>query len=146
MGRLGPDSYVMDGVVPPSRLAEMMEFVEEVERDTGLPVANLFHAGDGNIHPHFSYDARDPEQSRKVEEAGARILRHCLALGGSLTGEHGIGLEKQAFLGEQFSADEIALMTRLRAAFDPQRHMNPGKALPLGRGCAEALHRHGGYA
>jgi len=144
MGRLGPDSYVMDGVVPRTRLVDIMAFVEEVEEETGLPVANLFHAGDGNIHPHFSYDARDPEQARKVEAAGARILRRCLELGGSLTGEHGIGIEKEALLREQFRPEEIALMERLAAVFDPAGILNPGKGLPMRRGCAEAFHRHRG--
>ena len=142
LGRLGPDSYVMDGVVPRSKLAEIMAFVESVEAETDLPVANLFHAGDGNIHPHFSYDARDPEQARRVERAGARILRQCLALGGSLSGEHGIGLEKEHLLAEQFGPEEIALMERLRRVFNPGDLLNPGKGLPLGRGCAEAFHRH----
>lgn len=143
LGRLGPDSYVMDGVVPRSRLAEIMQFVEEVEAESGLPVANLFHAGDGNIHPHFSYDARDPDQVAKVERAGARILRRCLELGGSLSGEHGIGLEKQHLMTEQFSAPEIALMERVRRVFNPRDLLNPGKGLPMRRGCAEAFHRHG---
>lgn len=143
LGRLGPDSYVMDGVVPRSRLAEIMQFVEEVGAESGLPVANLFHAGDGNIHPHFSYDARDPAQVAIVERSGARILRKCLELGGSLTGEHGIGLEKQHLLAEQFGAAEIALMERVRRVFNPRDLLNPGKGLPQRRGCAEAFHRHG---
>jgi glycolate oxidase len=146
LGRLGPDSYVMDGVVPRSRLAEVMRFVERVEEESGLPVANLFHAGDGNIHPHFSYDARDPEQVATVERAGARILRKCLELGGSLTGEHGIGLEKQHLLAEQYGAETIALMERVRGVFDPAGLLNPGKGLPMRRGCAEAFHRHGRIA
>ncbi len=146
LGRLGPDSYVMDGVVPRARLAEIMRFVEEVEEESGLPVANLFHAGDGNIHPHFSYDARDPEQVARVERAGARILRKCLELGGSLTGEHGIGLEKQHLMREQFGAAELALMERVRRVFDPAELLNPGKGLPMRRGCAEAFHRHGRIA
>ncbi|MFK5955923.1 MAG: FAD-linked oxidase C-terminal domain-containing protein [Planctomycetota bacterium] len=144
MGQLAPDSYVMDGVVPRSKLTEIMAFVEQVEADVGLPVANLFHAGDGNIHPHFAYDARDPQQCQAVEEAGAKILRKCLDLGGSLSGEHGIGLEKQHLLGEQFGAAEIALMTRLRQVFNPEDLLNPGKGLPMSRGCAEAFHRHRG--
>lgn len=143
LGRLGPDSYVMDGVVPRSRLAEIMHFVEEVEAESGLPVANLFHAGDGNIHPHFSYDARDPAQVATVERAGARILRKCLEFGGSLTGEHGIGLEKQHLLAEQFGAAELALMERVRRVFNGRDLLNPGKGLPMRRGCAEAFHRHG---
>ena len=143
LGRLAPDSYVMDGVVPRSQLSRIMEHVSEVEERFGLPIANLFHAGDGNIHPHFSYDASDPEQAAKVEEAGASILRRCLELGGSISGEHGIGLEKQHLLGEQFSSEEIALMERLRRVFNPDDLLNPGKGLPMGRGCAEAFHRHG---
>jgi glycolate oxidase subunit GlcD len=146
LGRLGPDSYVMDGVVPRARLAEIMRFVEEVEVESGLPVANLFHAGDGNIHPHFSYDARDPEQVARVERAGARILRKCLELGGSLSGEHGIGLEKQHLMREQFGAAELALMERVRRVFDSAELLNPGKGLPMRRGCAEAFHRHGRIA
>ncbi len=146
LGRLGPDTYVMDGVVPRSKLAEVMTFVEDIQKDVNLPVANLFHAGDGNIHPHFSYDARDPEQVRAVEEAGAKILRRCLELGGSLTGEHGIGLEKEHLLNEQFDSDSLALMERLRQAFNPADLLNPGKGLPLRRSCAEAFHRHGGVA
>lgn len=146
LGRLGPDSYVMDGVVPRSRLAEVMRFVDEVEEESGLPVANLFHAGDGNIHPHFSYDARDPRQVETVERSGARILRKCLELGGSITGEHGVGLEKQHLLAEQYGAAELALMERVRRSFDPSGLLNPGKGLPMRRGCAEAFHRHGRIA
>jgi glycolate oxidase len=146
LGRLAPDSCVMDGVVPRSQLATIMHFVEEVEEEVGLPVANLFHAGDGNIHPHFAYDGRDPEQAAKVERAGAKILEKCLELGGSLSGEHGIGLEKQHLLDRQFSADTLRVMQQIGQWLDPQECLNPGKGLPLGRGCAEAFHRHGGGA
>ncbi len=142
MGQLAPDSLVMDGVVPRSKLAEIMAYVAEVEADSGLPVANLFHAGDGNIHPHFSFDARDAELSHRVEEAGARILRKCLELGGSLSGEHGIGLEKEELLAEQFDAATLQLMERVRRVFNPEDLLNPGKGLPLPRGCAEAFRRH----
>lgn len=142
MGQLAPDSYVMDGVVPRSKLAEVMAYVAEIEEEVGLPVANLFHAGDGNIHPHFAYDARDPKQCQAVEEAGAKILRKCLELGGSLSGEHGIGLEKEHLMREQFGDKEIALMERLRRVFNPEDLLNPGKGLPMSRGCAEAFHRH----
>ncbi len=145
MGQLAPDSFVMDGVVPRAKLAEIMDFVGQVERETALPVANLFHAGDGNIHPHFSYDARDPEVSQRVEEAGAKILRKCLELGGSLSGEHGIGLEKEDLLAEQYDAPTLALMERVRRVFNPDDRLNPGKGLPLPRGCAEAFHRHRRY-
>lgn len=142
LGRLAPDSLVMDGVVPRSRLAEIMEYVEEVAAQTGLPCANLFHAGDGNIHPHFSYDGRDPAQCARVEIASTKILRRCLDLEGSISGEHGVGLEKQHLLDAQFGPDEVALMRDLAAIFDPQDSLNPGRGLPMKRGCAEAFHRH----
>ena len=142
LGRLAPDSYVMDGVVPRSQLAAIMTYVEEVQKETGLHVANLFHAGDGNIHPHFSYDARDAEQCATVEDAGARILRKCLELGGSITGEHGIGLEKENLLAEQYTSEEINLMERVRQIFNPDDLLNPGKGLPMKRGCSEVFRRH----
>lgn len=142
LGRLGPDSLVMDGVVPRARLAEVMDYVEKVGSATGLPLANLFHAGDGNIHPHFSYDGRDPQQVEAVEEAGSLILRKCLELGGSISGEHGVGLEKEHLLAEQFPAAAIALMERLRRVFNRDDLLNPGRGLPMKRGCVEAFHRH----
>lgn len=144
LGRQAPDSYVMDGVVPRSRLVEIMSFVEEVQAASGLKVANLFHAGDGNIHPHFSYDARNPEQSALVEKCGAQILERCLELGGSLSGEHGIGLEKEHLLSKQFSAATLKIMERVRRVFNPDDLLNPGRGLPLSRGCAEAFRRHRG--
>lgn len=142
LGRLAPDSLVMDGVVPRSRLAEIMEYVEEVGATSGLPVANLFHAGDGNIHPHFSYDGRDPAQCATVEIACTKILRRCLELDGSISGEHGVGLEKQHLMAEQFGAEELRLMQELRDVFNPDALLNPGKGMPMKRGCAEAFHRH----
>ncbi|MFT7517435.1 MAG: glycolate oxidase subunit GlcD [Myxococcota bacterium] len=142
LGQLAPDSYVMDGVVPRSQLANIMRFVDEVTQRYKLSCANLFHAGDGNIHPHFAYDGSDALQAATVEKAGAEILRKCLELGGSITGEHGVGLEKQHLLAEQFSADEIAIMQRLSRTFNPQQLLNPDRGLPLGGGCAEAFHRH----
>ncbi|MCH2112101.1 MAG: FAD-binding protein, partial [Planctomycetes bacterium] len=116
LGRLAPDSYVMDGVVPRSKLSEVMAFVAEVQAETKLPVANLFHAGDGNIHPHFSYDGRNRSEAVAVERAGIKILRKCLELGGSISGEHGIGLEKEHLLAEQYSAPTLDLMRRLGRA------------------------------
>ena len=142
LGRLAPDSLVMDGVVPRSRLAEIMAYVDEVGNASGLPVANLFHAGDGNIHPHFSYDGRDKEQCERVEIACTKILRRCLELDGSISGEHGVGLEKQHLMAEQFGAEELRLMQELRDVFNPDALLNPGKGMPMKRGCAEAFHRH----
>ena len=142
LGRQAPDSYVMDGVVPRSKLALIMEYVQQVQAESGLKVANLFHAGDGNIHPHFSYDANDATQTAIVEECGAKILKRCLQLGGSLSGEHGIGLEKEHLLELQFSVPELALMERVKKVFNPEDLLNPGRGLPLSRGCSEVFHRH----
>jgi glycolate oxidase len=142
LGQLAPDSYVMDGVVPPSKLSEIMRYVDEVAERYELPCANLFHAGDGNIHPHFAYDGRDESQSKNVEDAGCEILQRCLDLGGSITGEHGVGLEKQHLLAAQYGAEEIDIMLRISNGFNPQQLLNPNRGLPLGGGCAEAFHRH----
>jgi glycolate oxidase len=142
LGQLAPDSYVMDGVVPPSKLSEIMRFVDEVAERYELPCANLFHAGDGNIHPHFAYDGSDESQSKDVEDAGCEILQKCLNLGGSITGEHGVGLEKQHLLAAQYGAEEIDIMLRISNGFNPQQLLNPNRGLPLGGGCAEAFHRH----
>jgi len=142
LGRLAPDSYVMDGVVPRSKLAEIMDYVDRIGSQTGLPLANLFHAGDGNIHPHFSYDGRDAEQAERVEAAGTAILRKCLELGGSITGEHGVGVEKQHLMNEQFASIELQIMQRMRQVFNPEDQLNPGKGLPMKRACAEAFARH----
>lgn len=142
LGQLAPDSYVMDGVVPPSKLSVIMRFVNEVAARYQLPCANLFHAGDGNIHPHFAYDGSDEQQAAAVEKAGSEILKKCLDLGGSITGEHGVGLEKQHLLSAQYSATEIEIMQRISRSFNPRQLLNPNRGLPLGRGCAEAFHRH----
>lgn len=142
LGQLGPDSFVMDGVVPRSKLVEIMDFVTRMEQETQLQISNLFHAGDGNIHPHITYDATDADQVELVEKTGTRILRKCLEMGGSITGEHGVGLEKHHLMGEQFSADELQVMEALRAVLNPHNLLNPGRGLPMKRGCVEAFHRH----
>lgn len=142
LGQLGPDSYVMDGVVPRSKLADVMDFVTRMEEETQLEISNLFHAGDGNIHPHITYDAANADQVELVEETGTLILRKCLEMGGSITGEHGVGLEKHHLMAEQFSADELQVMEALREVLNPDNLLNPGKGLPMKRGCMEAFHRH----
>ncbi len=142
LGQLGPDSYVMDGVVPRSKLVEIIEYVDKMEAETKLQIANLFHAGDGNIHPHITYDAADAEVVELVEATGTKILRKCLEMGGSITGEHGVGLEKHHLMAEQFSADELQVMEALRGVLNRDNLLNPGKGLPMKRGCAEAFHRH----
>ncbi len=137
VGRLAPDYYCMDGTVPRGRLAEVLEGIAERSRRYGLPVANVFHAGDGNLHPLILYDANDPEQLRKAEDFGAEILELSVAVGGSITGEHGVGQEKLHQMCVQFGPAELACFRDLKQAFDPAGLLNPGKAIPQPRHCSE---------
>ena len=141
VGRLSPDFIVQDGVVPRRRLGEALRAIGEMTRDAGLRCANVFHAGDGNLHPLILFDGREPGALARAEALAGRILRMCVQMGGSLTGEHGIGMEKRAYLPEMFTADEIDCMQRLRAAFDPLGIANPGKMFPGGE--APSLLAHG---
>jgi glycolate oxidase subunit GlcD len=136
MGRLAPDLYVSDAVVPRRKLRELVRATTEICRSRGLKIANVFHAGDGNLHPNIAYDRRNPDELRRVLEAGDEILKVCLAAGGSLSGEHGIGLEKLAGMEWLFTPNDLATMCRVREAWDPERRMNPGKLLPV-RACLE---------
>jgi glycolate oxidase len=130
VGRLSPDFIVQDGVVPRRRLGEALRRVSEMSRQAGLRCANVFHAGDGNLHPLILFDGREPGALERAEALAGRILRMCIEMGGSITGEHGIGVEKRNFLPEMFNADEIDCFQRLRAAFDPLGIANPGKMFP----------------
>ncbi len=141
VGRLSPDFIVQDGVVPRQRLGEALRRIGEMSREAGLRVANVFHAGDGNLHPLILYTGREPGALERAEALAGRILRMCVEMGGSLTGEHGIGVEKRDYLPEMFSAAEIDFMRRLRRAFDPGEIANPGKMFPGGN--APALVQHG---
>ena len=141
VGRLSPDYIVQDGVVPRSRLGEALAEVERLGRRHGLRVANVFHAGDGNLHPLILYDGRSPGALEKAEALAGEILQMCLRMGGSITGEHGIGMEKRAYLGEMFGPQDILSMRELRRAFDPKGLSNPGKMFPDGE--APALTAHG---
>jgi glycolate oxidase len=127
VGRLSPDFIVQDGVVPRRRLGEVLRQINDLSRETGIRVANVFHAGDGNLHPLILYDGREPGALERAEALAGRILRLCVQMGGSLTGEHGVGMEKREYLPEMFSAAEIACMQALRTAFDPSLLSNPGK-------------------
>jgi glycolate oxidase subunit GlcD len=138
MGRLAPDLYLYDTVVPRVKLPEVLERICEIGDRYGLRLSNVFHAGDGNLHPIISFDRRDPEEMKRVLAAGEEILRVCVEAGGVLSGEHGIGNEKQKFMGLLFGEDDLDAMHRLRAAFDPQGICNPGKVLPTPRACVEA--------
>jgi glycolate oxidase len=138
VGRISPDYYVQDGVIPRTALPEVLRRIAEMAGERGLRVANVFHAGDGNLHPLVLYDADVEGQERRAEELSAEILRVCLEHGGSITGEHGVGFDKREFMAEQFSADDLDAMQLLRCAFDPDNRCNPGKVFPTPRLCGEA--------
>jgi glycolate oxidase len=141
VGRLSPDFIVQDGVVPRHRLGEALRRVGEMSRKAGLRCANVFHAGDGNLHPLILFDGREPAALERAEALAGEILRMCVQMGGSITGEHGVGVEKRDFLPDMFSADEIDCFQRLRAAFDPLGIANPGKMFPTAG--APALQQRG---
>ena len=145
MGRLAPDLYVHDAVVPRSALPEVIAAVCEIGDRHRLTLSNVFHAGDGNLHPNISFDRRDPDELRRVLDAGAEILEVCVKAGGAITGEHGIGTEKRDFMGLLFGDDDLDAMKRLRGAFDPDGVCNPGKLFPTTRFCAESNPRARGY-
>lgn len=146
VGRLSPDYYCMDGTIPRARLAEVLGRIAELSEHHGLRVANVFHAGDGNLHPLILYDANEPGELARAEAFGAQILGLCVAVGGTVTGEHGVGVEKLDPMCGQFSTAELAQFQRLKAAFDPDGLLNPGKAIPTLTRCAEVggMHVHGG--
>ena len=137
MGALAPNYYVQDGVVPRSKLPEMMRRVAEISKQYNLRIANVFHAGDGNLHPNILFDMRTPGELDRVIEAGAATLRACIELGGSITGEHGIGLEKKAYIGLLFNEADLEAMKRVRKAFDPDSRFNPTKLFPTPASCGE---------
>ncbi len=136
MGRIAPDLYVADAVVPRTKLRALVRRTVEICRERNLKLANVFHAGDGNLHPNICYDRRDPDEVRRVLEAGRLILETCVEAGGSLTGEHGVGLEKREEMEIAFAPEDLETMCRVRDAWDPDRRMNPGKLLPM-RACME---------
>jgi glycolate oxidase len=137
IGRLSPNFLTQDGVVPRSKLPEIMRFIRETSAKYGLRIPNVFHAGDGNIHPLVLYDERDPEQVKKAVQAGDEILAKCVELGGSVTGEHGIGVEKIDFMARQFAAGDLDAMRKLRLVFDPEQRCNPHKMFPGSKRCAD---------
>ena len=145
MGRLAPDLYVHDAVVPRAKLPEVIEKVCEICDRHRIKLSNVFHAGDGNLHPNLSFDRRDEDELARVLQAGSEILETCVAAGGVITGEHGVGVEKRDFLHLVFDEPDLDAMRRLRAAFDPDLVCNPGKAFPSTRFCAESNPKARGY-
>jgi len=145
MGRLAPDLYVHDAVVPRSKLPEVLAQICAIGDRYGLTLSNVFHAGDGNLHPNISFDRRNADELRRVLAAGAEILELCVRAGGVISGEHGIGAEKQDFMPLMFSPDDLDAMRRLREVFDPGRRSNPGKIFPTTRFCVESNPKARGY-
>ncbi|GAB6067582.1 glycolate oxidase subunit GlcD [Methylothermus subterraneus] len=142
VGRVSPDYYCMDGTIPRQRLAEVLAGIADLSRKYGLKVANVFHAGDGNLHPLILYDAQVPGEFERVERLGEEILALCVAVGGTITGEHGVGVEKLGGMCSQFSAQELAQFHAIRRAFDPEGLLNPGKAIPTVARCVELGRMH----
>ena len=138
VGRISPNYVVQDGVIPRSEIARVLREIDRLTREAGLRVANVFHAGDGNLHPLVLYDAKVPGQEKRAEELSGEILKMCVRFGGSITGEHGVGAEKSAYMNDMFTPEDLATMDLVRSAFDPVRLFNPGKVLPTPRMCGEA--------
>ena len=137
VGRISPNYVVQDGVIPRSEIAKVLGEIETLSKESGLRIANVFHAGDGNLHPLVLYDVKIPGQEKLAEEVAGEILRICLRFGGSITGEHGVGADKAPFMAEMFSEDDLETMSRIRCAFDPDARFNPGKVFPTPRLCGD---------
>ena len=137
LGRISPNYYVQDGVIPRTRLPEMLEFIGQVSEKHLIRIGNIFHAGDGNLHPILMFDARDKDQSRRVLKSAQEIMAKCVEMGGALTGEHGVGLEKRDLMPLIFSPDDIEWMRKLKEVFNPTGSLNPGKVLPTSKMCGE---------
>jgi glycolate oxidase len=137
MGRISPNYIVQDGVIPRTELPNVMREIVRLSREAGLRVANVFHAGDGNLHPLVLYDRRIPGQEETAEELSSRILELCIAAGGSITGEHGVGEDKKKMMPKMYSEPDLETMQRVRCAFDPLQLSNPSKMFPTPRLCGE---------
>ncbi|HYR34556.1 MAG TPA: FAD-linked oxidase C-terminal domain-containing protein [Burkholderiales bacterium] len=148
VGRISPDYYCMDGTIPRKRLGEVLNFIAEMEKKYGLRCPNVFHAGDGNLHPLILFDASNPDELERTEQFAAEVLEKCVAVGGTITGEHGVGVEKINQMCAQFGAAELELFHAVKRAFDPRGLLNPGKAVPTLARCAEygRMHVHRGAA
>jgi glycolate oxidase len=143
VGRASPAYYVQDGVVPRTQIAPALKFMHEIGERYGLTISNIFHAGDGNLHPLILFNPQVPGEFDKVKQASDEILEYCIRVGGSITGEHGVGMEKMEMMGHQFAPDTLEMIGRFKKLFDPGCRLNPGKVLPTGRGCMEIRQRSG---
>jgi glycolate oxidase len=146
VGRISPDYYCVDGTIPRSQLPFVLEEITRMSKEHGLGIANVFHAGDGNLHPLILYDGNKPHELEKAEQFGADILKLCVKVGGVLTGEHGVGVEKRDLMPVMFSENELKQQQRVKCAFDAHSLLNPGKVFPKLHRCAELgrMHIHGG--
>ena len=136
-GAMAPDYYCMDGSIPRGKLAEALLEIKKLSEKYNLPVANCFHAGDGNLHPLIMFDGNDKDQLRKTEEFGSEILKTCVRLGGVITGEHGVGIEKRELMCEMFNDNDIQQQLDIKKSLDEKNLLNPGKVYPILRKCAE---------
>jgi glycolate oxidase len=141
MGRLAPSSYVLDGVIPRTRLSETLRHIDELGKRHGFRIGNIFHAGDGNLHPIILFDPRDKGQFERAVALSEEIIAWCITMGGSVTGEHGVGIEKRELMSQLFSPADLEAMRRIRDVFNPTGLLNPGKVLPLGKRCGETRTR-----
>jgi glycolate oxidase len=141
IGRVSPTYYVQDGVVPRTRIAETLRYIGRVSSTYKLTISNIFHAGDGNMHPIILFNPRVTGDFDRARHAGDDILSYCVSVGGSITGEHGVGMEKIGLMPDLFSPESLDMMRRIKEAFDPQNRFNPGKVLPTGKGCMEIRQR-----
>ena len=146
VGQISPDYYCMDGTIPRNRLPEVLSSMTQLSKQYDLRVANVFHAGDGNLHPLILYDANNPGELERAEEFGAEILKLCVEVGGVLTGEHGVGVEKRDLMGTMFNEEDLNQQQRVKCAFDSEGLLNPGKVFPTLHRCAELgkMHIHRG--
>ena len=146
-GAMAPDYYCMDGTIPRGKLSEVLKEIKRLSKKYNLPVANAFHAGDGNLHPLIMFDSNNKEELRKTEEFGAEILKYCVKVGGVLTGEHGVGIEKRELMCEMFNDNDIQQQIKIKKSLDEKNLLNPGKVYPILRKCAEEgrihVHRDG---
>ncbi len=141
IGRVSPTYYVQDGVVPRTQIANTLRAIEEIGQRYGITISNVFHAGDGNMHPILPFDPRVPGELERAQRAGEEILDFCISVGGSISGEHGVGMEKMELMQNQFPDDTLNLIQRFKHLFDPDCKLNPGKVLPTGKGCLEIRQR-----
>jgi glycolate oxidase len=137
VGRVSTSYYVQDGVVPRTQIAPTLRYIAQVAEKHGVRISNIFHAGDGNMHPIILFDVHKPGDIEKAKAAGEDILEYCIRVGGSITGEHGVGMEKNEMMPRLFTPETLDMIGRFKRLFDPENRLNPGKVLPTGKGCLE---------